>query len=166
MRLRIQGYQTEIAAHVLGWIAERLEDLNGPHGDIFSAEVTLSKHKHQIETRIELMLAGKTLGVTQRRKTQDEAVLATLRAIERQLDAFRLQQHPRQGRMPRIRGRVTHLFRNHSYGVIETDTYQKVFFHAQAVQGVPFERLHVDMVVAVDLESGQSGALATRVVPH
>jgi hypothetical protein len=34
MRLDIEGKHTPLAPHLVGWIAERLEALNTPYGDI------------------------------------------------------------------------------------------------------------------------------------
>jgi ribosome-associated translation inhibitor RaiA len=36
MRIDIEGKHTQITPPLLGWIAERLEDLNTPHRDISS----------------------------------------------------------------------------------------------------------------------------------
>lgn len=89
MRVVIEGQNTEVASYVLGWIARRLGDLHAVHHDIASAVVMLTSQPRQTEARIELVLARKTLRMSQHRKTQGEAVLAALRAVESQLDEFR-----------------------------------------------------------------------------
>jgi ribosome-associated translation inhibitor RaiA len=93
MRLHIEGQHTNIPPHLLGWIAERLEDLDAPHDDILQARVTLAQHKAgqrcRQEARVELTLGTETLSVTQVAKTPYDAVHAALKATERQLRAFR-----------------------------------------------------------------------------
>jgi glycosyltransferase involved in cell wall biosynthesis/ribosome-associated translation inhibitor RaiA len=95
MRLHIEGQQTNIPPHLLGWIAERLEDLDASYDDILQARVTLVGHQPEQrgreEARIELTLAAtaKTLSVTQVAKTLYDAVYAALKAIEGQLRDIR-----------------------------------------------------------------------------
>jgi cold shock CspA family protein len=52
------------------------------------------------------------------------------------------------------------------YGFIETEAHREVYFHAHAVHGIPFEQLHVNMVVDLDIEAGHAGLQAIRVTPH
>src|SRR5262250_2604747 len=78
MRLHIEGKDTGLAPHLLGWIAERLKALNTPDEDIFEAWVTFVQHKRQEEARVQLQVAGKLLQVTQRGVTPDAAIDAAL----------------------------------------------------------------------------------------
>lgn len=97
MHLHIAGHHTNIPPHLLGWIAERLEDLDAPHNDILEARVIVAGHKLgrrcRQEARIELTLAAQTLSVTQVAKTPYDAVYAALKAAERQLRAVRSTEH-------------------------------------------------------------------------
>jgi glycosyltransferase involved in cell wall biosynthesis/ribosome-associated translation inhibitor RaiA len=97
MHLHIAGHHTNIPPHLLGWIAERLEDLDAPHNDILQARVIVVGHKTgqrcRQEARIELTLAAQTLSVTQVAKTPYDAVYAALKATERQLRAVRSREH-------------------------------------------------------------------------
>jgi len=99
MRLRIEGQHINIPPHLLGWIAERLEDLDASHNDILQAHVTLSEHKFgqrcRQEARVELTLAAaaETLSVTQVAKTFYDAVYVALKATEGKLrDARALER--------------------------------------------------------------------------
>jgi ribosome-associated translation inhibitor RaiA len=69
---------------LLGWIAERLEDLNSPHDDICHARVTLIEHKHwrryRQEAQVELTVAAETLSVRHVAETAYEAIRAALKA--------------------------------------------------------------------------------------
>jgi ribosome-associated translation inhibitor RaiA len=93
MNLHIEGQHTSIPPQLLGWIAERMEDLNTSHNDVLQARVTLVGHgpeqRCRQEARVELILAAVTLAVTQVAKTPYNAVYAALKATERQLRQFR-----------------------------------------------------------------------------
>jgi glycosyltransferase involved in cell wall biosynthesis/ribosome-associated translation inhibitor RaiA len=89
MGVHIEGQRTHIPPQLMGWIAERIEDLNSLQEDILSARVilighTLGQHGRQ-EAQIELRLAAETLFVTQVAKTPYGAVSAALKATARQL---------------------------------------------------------------------------------
>lgn len=94
MNLHIEGQHTSIPPQLLGWIAERMEDLNTPHNDILQARVILARHKfgqrYRLEAQVELILAAETLSVTQVAKTPYDALFAALRATERQLRNVRI----------------------------------------------------------------------------
>jgi ribosome-associated translation inhibitor RaiA len=89
MRLHITGQQTKIPPHLMNWIAERLENLDGTHDGILQARVTLTRQAHRKhcceEARVELSLDKRTLCITQAGKTPFEAVCAALKAIEGKL---------------------------------------------------------------------------------
>src|SRR5262245_33768880 len=89
MRLHIEGKRTRLAPHLMGWIAERLEDLNTPDEDIFEARITFVQHKHQETAQIQLLLAGRTLRVTQRGATPDVAINAAIQMVQEALQDVR-----------------------------------------------------------------------------
>jgi ribosome-associated translation inhibitor RaiA len=94
MRLHIEGKDTTIVPHLMGRIAERLEQLNEVHHDILEARLTLVPHGCQHEARVRLLLAGKTLHATQHGNSPDAAIGAALRRVEDALYAQRaLRQH-------------------------------------------------------------------------
>jgi ribosome-associated translation inhibitor RaiA len=78
---------------LLGWIAERLEDLNTPDEDVLHAHVTLVKHqewrRNRYEARVELTLAARSLQAVQVAKTPYDAMVAALKSVERKLRALR-----------------------------------------------------------------------------
>jgi glycosyltransferase involved in cell wall biosynthesis/ribosome-associated translation inhibitor RaiA len=96
MRLHIEGQHTKIPPHLMGWIAERLEDLDGSHGDILQARVTLAGRSFgercRQEARVELLRGMETLCVTQVAKTPFDAVCAALKAAERKLRDTRVEE--------------------------------------------------------------------------
>ena len=89
MRLDIEGKHITLAPHLMGWIAERLEDLNTPYDDICEARVTFVQQGRRDAVCIELLLAGKSLRVTRRGATSDAAVDAAFRVVQRELHNVR-----------------------------------------------------------------------------
>ncbi len=89
MRLDIEGKHMTLAPHLMGWIAERLEDLNTPYDDICEARVTFMQQGRREAVCIEILLTGKSLHVTQRGATPDAAVDAAFRVVQRELHDVR-----------------------------------------------------------------------------
>jgi len=89
MRLDIEGKHITLAPHLMGWIAERLEDLNTPYDDICEARITFVQQGRRDAVCIELLLTGKSLHVTQRGATPTAAVDAAFRVVQRELHDVR-----------------------------------------------------------------------------
>src|SRR5207342_2196505 len=134
------------------------------------ARITLVKsERHRRgsdEARVLLTLSGKTLSATRTGDTLEDALYGVMEVIERELHDFR---EIRRGIVkepgPRPRGHIVRIFHDRGHGFIETESHQEVYFHAHSVQGIPFENLHVDMVVDLDIEAGNRGPQASRVTP-
>ena len=92
MRLHIEGQDTTIVPHLLGRIAERLEQLNEPHDDIFEARVTLVSQEGWHEAQVRLLLAGKTLYAVHHGASPDEAIGAAMHHVESALHERRTQR--------------------------------------------------------------------------
>jgi ribosome-associated translation inhibitor RaiA len=84
-----------LAPHLMGWIAERLKDLNTPYDDICEVRVTFVQQGRREAVCIELLLVGKSLHVTQRGATPDAAVDAAFRVIQRELHDVRTARRVR-----------------------------------------------------------------------
>lgn len=95
MRLDIEGKHMTLAPHLMGWIAERLEDLNTPYGDICEARVSFVQQGRRDAVCIELLLAEQRLHVTQRGATPDAAVAAAFRVVQRKLHDVRAARRAR-----------------------------------------------------------------------
>src|SRR2546423_14585351 len=95
MRLDIEGKHMTLAPHLMGWIAERLEDLNTPYDDICEARVTFVQQGRRDAVCIELLVAGKSLHVTQRGTTPDAAADAAFRVVKRELHDVRAARRAR-----------------------------------------------------------------------
>ena len=95
MRLDIEGKHITLAPHLMGWIAERLEDLNTSYDDICEARVTFVQQGRRDAVCIELLLAGKNLHVTRRGATPDAAVDAAFQMLQRELHDVRTRRRAR-----------------------------------------------------------------------
>src|SRR4029453_14186150 len=89
MRLDIEGKHITLAPHLMGWIAERLEDLNTPYDDICEARVTFVQQGRRDAVCIELLLAGKSLHVTRGWRAPDAGVDAAFRVVQQELHDVR-----------------------------------------------------------------------------
>jgi cold shock CspA family protein/ribosome-associated translation inhibitor RaiA len=171
MELHVDAQHTEVDSTLRDWIHTRCEALNTPHEDIVHARVTLVKHpRHQRgsdETRAFLSLSGKTISATSTGETLADALYKVFDVLERELRDFRsVRRGVNKDHGPRVRGRIVRLFADRGYGFIATDTHRELYFHANAVHGMPFDKLQVDTVVDLDIEAGDQGPQATRVTPH
>ena len=97
MRIHIEGRHTKLEPQLVGKIAEQLDELNTPDEDIFEAQVTLFRHKRCEAARIQLLLAGTTLRVTQRGATPDAAVNAAMREVQEALHDNRVARSQTAG---------------------------------------------------------------------
>ncbi len=98
MRLHIEGKHAGLAPHLMGWIAERLVELNTPDEDILEAQIIFLRQKRQEVARVQLQVAGKLLQVTQRGATPDAAIDAALQMMQRALQEVRATRRARAAR--------------------------------------------------------------------
>lgn len=89
MRLHIEGKHSGLAPHLMGWIAERLVELNTPDEDIFEARIIFVQQKRHEVARVQIRVAGTLLQVTQRGVTPHAAVDAALQRVQRALQEVR-----------------------------------------------------------------------------
>jgi glycosyltransferase involved in cell wall biosynthesis/ribosome-associated translation inhibitor RaiA len=96
MQIRIEGERQHIAPPLLGWIADRLEDLNVACDDITYAHVTLRTGTHrrrsQDEACVSLVVAGRTLQAKGTADTLYKAASIALKNVERDILGFRVSQ--------------------------------------------------------------------------
>ena len=95
MRLDIEAKHMSLAPHLMGWVAERLKDLNTPYDDIYEVCVTFVQEGWREAVCIDLLLVGKSLHVTQRGATPDAAAAAAFRVVQRELHNIRTARRAR-----------------------------------------------------------------------
>src|SRR5262247_2883973 len=71
MHLDIESKHMTLVPHLMGWIAERLKDLNTPYDDICEAHITFIRQRRRDAVCIDLLLTGKSLHITQHGATPD-----------------------------------------------------------------------------------------------
>jgi ribosome-associated translation inhibitor RaiA len=95
MRLDIEAKHMTLAPHLMGWIAERLKDLNTPYDDICEVRITFVQQGRREAVCFDLLLVGKSLHVTQRGATPDAAVDAAFRVVQQELHDVRMARRAR-----------------------------------------------------------------------
>jgi ribosome-associated translation inhibitor RaiA len=85
MRIDIEGKHISLTPHLVEWIAERLECLKTSYDDICEARVTFAQQGQREAVYVEIVLAGKSLHVTQRGPTPEAAMEAAFQAAQREL---------------------------------------------------------------------------------
>lgn len=89
MRLHMEGKHAGLAPHLMGWIAERLVELNTPHADIVEAHIVFVHQKRQAAVRVQIQVAGQQIQITQRGATSDAAITAALQRVQQALREVR-----------------------------------------------------------------------------
>lgn len=95
MHIHMEGKDTGLVPHLIGWIAERLEALNMPDEDIVEARITFVQRRHREAVRVQLLLADKRLQVTQCGATPDAAIDAALQRVQQALHDARAVKRAR-----------------------------------------------------------------------
>jgi cold shock CspA family protein len=49
---------------------------------------------------------------------------------------------------------------------VETETHQEVYFHANSVHGMAFAELEIGMTMDLEIEAGEKGPQASRLMPR
>ena len=177
MELHIEGQHVEVSDDLRTMIADRLEKLTAPHGDVMHARVSLVKSNHHQhgsdEARIILsMTRRKVLQAAKIGKTIEEAIHSSFEALQHELSHYRGKrreldkQRLKTARVgPRLSGTVVQLVADQGYGMVDIGEEEDVHFVRQAVVGGTFESLTEGMSVEVDVLEGPDGYEATRLVP-
>ena len=95
MHIHMEGKDTGLVPHLIGWIAECLEALNTPDDDIFEARITFVQRRRQEAVRVQLLLVDKRLQVTQCGTTPDAAIDAALQRVQQALHDARVEKRAR-----------------------------------------------------------------------
>jgi ribosomal subunit interface protein len=171
MNVRFEGQHIEVADHWKEVVTSRLAALENGRRKILHARVTFRKSTHHNtgndEATIVLTIPGSTLAASRRGEVMSDALNATLDVIEREWQRYWTKKRRSQRKIPAARsihGVVARLFREKEYGFIQTEGGREVYFHRNSVHGAPFERLEVGTVVKCELEEGQKGIQASRVL--
>ena len=177
MDLKIECRNIEMAPRWETEIEARMADLQGVHADLTHGRVTLTKNRHHkklddvAEVLVLVTLPGRqTMTARKEDKTFEEAIRAAFQAVAIELRKFREKRahtDVRLAPLPQERGVISKIFRDKEYGFILRDGGGEVYFHAHALQGMPFDALEDGMEVLFNEEAGQKGPQASVVTfPH
>lgn len=173
MELAIESRNVAMTPRWKTEIEARMDDLQRGHEDLIHSRVTLIKNKHHkklanvAEALVVVTLPGRhTLTSRKEDKTFEEAIRAAFDAVGIELRKYRDKRAKTEVRLPPIpphRGVVCKLFPKERYGFILKEGGGEVYFHANALQGLAFERLDDGTDVVFGIEEGKKGPQATVV---
>ncbi|NGZ96619.1 MAG: hypothetical protein CV089_10930 [Nitrospira sp. WS110] len=173
MELEIESRNVAMTPRWKTEIESRMDDLQRGHEDLIHGRVTLSKNRHHkkladvAEALVVVTLPGRhTMTARKEDKTFEEAIRAAFHAVGIELRKYREKRAQTEMRLPPIpphRGVICKLFPQEQYGFILKEGGGEVYFHANALQGLEFERLEDGTEVVFNLEEGKKGPQATVV---
>lgn len=174
MDLRIDCRNVKMTPRWKTEIEERMAALDENNGDIVHGRVTLTKNRHHkkassvAEALIVVTLPGRhTFTSRKENKTFEEAIRAAFAAVEIEVQKYRDKRASKEVRpvpVP-LRGVISKLFRDEGYGFILQEGGGEIYFHRNALHGLPFEEIEDGTEVAFNVEDGEKGPQATTVNP-
>jgi cold shock CspA family protein/ribosome-associated translation inhibitor RaiA len=174
MNLQIESRNVGMTPRWKTEIEKRMEDLEAGKNDIIHARVTLTKNTHHkkaknvAEVVIVITIPGRhTFTARKEDKTFEEAIRDAFFSMDIELSKYREKRATKEIRMPPIplQGVICKLFPQEGYGFILQEGGGEVYFHRNAVHGIPFEELKDGLEVAFNEEPGEKGPQATTVNP-
>lgn len=173
MDLEIESRNVAMTPRWKTEIEARMDDLQRGHEDLIHGRVTLTKNKHHkklanvAEALVLVTLPGRhTLTSRKEDKTFEEAIRAAFNAVSIELRKYRDKRAATEVRLPPVpphRGVVCKLFPKERYGFILQEGGGEVYFHANALRDLAFDRLDDGTEVVFGLEQGEKGPQATVV---
>lgn len=173
MDLEIESRHVDMTPRWKSEIAGRMEDLQRGHDDLTHGRITLTKNPHHrklhnvAEALVVVSLPGRhTITARKKNKTFEEAIRGAFTAVAIELQKYREKRARTVVRIPPVppyRGVICKLFPQERYGFILKEGGSEVYFHANALQELNFERLEDGIEVVFGLEQGKKGPQATVV---
>jgi ribosome-associated translation inhibitor RaiA/cold shock CspA family protein len=171
MNLRFEGLHFDIPDQWKELVQSRLSALTNGRRKILHARVTLRKSTHHNsgndEAVVVLAIPGATLAATKQAEVVGEALTLALDAVEREWMRHWTKKQKRREKTPAHRsthGVVARLFKDQDFGFVQTEGGVEAYFHKNSVRGVPFDRLEIGTQVICELENGQKGPQASRIL--
>jgi len=170
MELEIQTRNLTLDAAWRRLIARLAMRIGTRYPDTSALHVTvehLPHHRHGAE-RVSLLVHSEARRLRSAKSGEHvrDAIHAAFATIERSLARHHVR-HRRavknaRGRRP---GSIRRIFRDGGYGFIRERPGRDVYFHRDALHGLPFESLEPGDPVEFELEHGRSGPQASQVHP-
>ena len=175
MNLEVESRNIAMTPRWKTEIEERMAALQHGHDDIIHGRVTLTKNRHHkkqanVAEALVLVTVPTRHTITSRKedKTFEEAIRAAFDAVAIELRKYREKRADKVVRiepLPQLRGVVSKVFPQLGYGFILKDGGGEVYFHKNAVKGIPFNDMEDGQEVIFESEPGEKGLHATIVQP-
>ena len=175
MNLEVESRNIAMTPRWKTEIEERMATLQRGHDDIIHGRVTLTKNRHHkkldnVAEALVLVTVPTRHTITSRKedKTFEEAIRAAFDAVAIELRKYREKRADKVVRiepLPQLRGVVSKVFPHLGYGFILKDGGGEVYFHKNAVKGIPFNDIEYGQEVLFESEPGEKGLHATIVQP-
>ncbi|NIM21922.1 MAG: cold shock domain-containing protein [Candidatus Latescibacteria bacterium] len=173
MDLEIESRHVDMTPRWKSEIEGRMEDLQRGHDDLIHGRITLTKNPHHKKLRnvaealVVVSLPGRhTITARKENKTFEEAIRRAFAAVAIELKKYRGKRSRTEARTPPVppyHGVICKLFPQERYGFILKEGGDEVYFHANALRELEFERLEDGIEVVFGLEQGKKGPQATVV---
>jgi len=175
MNLEIESRNIAMTPRWKTEVEARMAALQHGHDDIIHGRVTLTKNRHHkklanVAEALVLVTVPTRRTMTARKedKTFEEAIRAAFDAVAIELRKYREKRAHKVVRtepLPQLHGVVSKVFPRLGYGFILKDGGGEVYFHKNALKGVPFKELEDGLEVIFETEPGEKGLHATIVQP-
>lgn len=169
MQLDIEGRNTEVQSRWRELVERKLDKLERHPNEITHARVTIthSPHHHIGDNQVQIVLSvsGRTLTV-KKSGAQIPAVLrAALTAAGRELDTYHQSRKRFVKRADsRPSGTIARVFRTKGHGFILTEGDREIYFDRNSLDGLSFDEISKGLQVTFELEDGEKGPQAVRVL--
>jgi CspA family cold shock protein len=170
MDIKIEWQNTKASPYWKSFIEERLNRFKQGRHKINHARITLRKNQHHLngseEATLVLSVAGKVLTATKTGDTLGEAVNLVLDTVEQEWQRYRERKQQILQKVParnQPKGIIARLFKDREYGFIQSDGGD-IYFHKNSVRGMSFQNLQEGARVEFELEAGNDGWQASRVI--
>ena len=170
MDVEIEGVRMDVRPEWRADIEARVADLHPGH-EVTHVRVRLMRHDHRKpddsnSVLIVLQIPGHTITAEKQDATFEGAIEQAFDAAGVELEKLREKRasHTVEVTVPPERGVVTKLFLDDGYGFITLEDTREVYFHKNAVRGIPFEQMD-GLSVSLNIEPGEKGPQATVVEP-
>jgi cold shock CspA family protein/ribosome-associated translation inhibitor RaiA len=172
MNIKIEWQQTKPSPYWNQLIEERINHFKQGRQKITHARVTLRKNQHHLngheEATVVLSVPGKTLTATKAGENIGDTINMVFDAIEQEWQRYRGKKQKIGQKGPArscLQGVIVRLFKDRDYGFIQSEgRLEDIYFHRNSVQGTSFDSLEAGTRVEYELEEGNEGWQASRLV--
>lgn len=172
MEMKIEWQHSKPSPYWNDVIQEQFNRLKQGRQKITHARITLRKSQHHLngseEATLVLAVPGKTLTANKTGETIGDAINEVFSAIGQELQRYRGKKEQQNGEKilaeSAPHGVIARIFKDRNYGFIQSDGREDIYFHRNSVHGMAFEELEEGSRVEFEVEEGEEGSQASRVM--